>query len=583
MLQVLLNRKYISRYATAIFVVVFVYLLFTTQMAASTHSNLKGTAGSVGHVQTEPVAESPAHHTPTAPEKQTPEKQNDKPSIPSSHPVASLPSSLSSDKYDDASDSLVYPGSELTHDLSVEHRFNHYQSVISIFERYHPHIERLDNYKDGVRARKKGFDDKEPIYSNEALGEFLQVSPSEIQALRDSHKATVAELPDSYPQGMYKGAGVVLVAGGRYMPTMLVTLKMLRRLSPTIPVEVFVADKNEYEPGICENILPKLGAKCVVLEDLFGKKFFEKFDIRSYQLKILAILGSSFETVIFMDSDSVPLKPVEKLLVQEPFQSYGYIIWPDYWFRTTSPYFYDIVGIELGKRVRGDLSVTDPKLVPQADQEGALPDKSSESGQIYVSKKLHYKSLLLSLYYNLHGFTAYYPLLTQGSGGEGDKETFLAAAQVLKDKHYQVKTDTRPAGRFEKEFIGSGMLQFDPAEEYDQLVLKTREEEPTKMFAHLNMFKLNLRELYTGDDAHRFTEDTSKHVRLLGRPKDNVGHFGYFDIELVIWEQCKWMACTMTKENGVTFKDWANADIDELCTKTTTHFDWLLKTGTWTD
>lgn len=561
---VLSNRKYVTRYATVLFVVIFIYLLFTMPLSVPSARKAAAPVAPVGEEAAITVEhESATVHTPVGSSQ--------------SH----------------ASDGLVYSGkgklpgaSEAAaqhKNMADEHKFNHYQSVISIFEEYHPHIEKLDNYKDGVRARKKGFEDKEPIYTNEKLGEFLQLSDSELQALKESHKKTVAELPDNYPQGMYEGAGVVFVAGGRYMPTMLVTLRMLRRVSPTIPVEVFVADEKEYEPDMCEKVLPELGAKCVILQDVFGKKFFEKFDIRSYQLKILAIIGSSFETVIFLDSDSIPLKSVESLLVQEPFLSRGYIIWPDFWFRTTSPHFYDIVGIELGERVRGDLTVLDPNLVPQADREGALPDKSSESGQIYVSKQLHYKSLLLSLYYNLHGFTAYYPLLTQGSGGEGDKETYLAAAHVLGDSYYQVKTDTGIAGRLEDEFIGCGMLQFDPAEEYQRLVLGTREEEPSKMFAHLNMFKLNLRELFTGEEAHRFTRNSTTRVRLLGRPRDNVGHFGYTDLELIIWEQCKWIACTMTKKKGVVFKDWANADIDDICQKASDHFDWLLKTGTWTD
>ena len=93
-------------------------------------------------------------------------------------------------------------------------------------------------------------------------------------------------------------------------------------------------------------------------------------------LKVLAMLASSFEDNLFLDADSIPLVDIEPVFEQEPYKSHGYVLWPDFWYRTTSPRFYDIAGVKLGGRVRGDLSVIDPDLIPQADLEGACCNHS---------------------------------------------------------------------------------------------------------------------------------------------------------------------------------------------------------------
>ncbi|ANB11379.1 Mnn2p [Sugiyamaella lignohabitans] len=469
--------------------------------------------------------------------------------------------------------------SPLTSTEDDKARYEHIHSLLPIFEKYRPKMEPLHKYKDDKEAPKKAFTDTIPVFTKEELADYLQVSKEDKDILTKSHRDTVEHLPSNYPKGLFKGQGVVFTSGGKYLPIMVTTLRMLRRVSPVIPVEVFLADKEEYEPEICEKLMPMLGARCVVLEDVYGKEFFKSFDIHSYQLKALSIWASSFEDVIFIDSDNVPIRNVEASLQQEPYLSTGYIVWPDYWFRTTSTHYYDIADIVLGERVRGDLSVTDPKLIPQADLKNALPDKSSESGQLMISKSKHYKSLLLTVYYNLNGFTAYYKLFTQGSGGEGDKETFLAAALALGEPVYQILTDTRPTGRFDPEgFEGAGMLQIDPYEDYKKHVLKTspKDVHGRILFVHFNMFKLNIRLLFSDKEKEKFSSD-DKRVRYCGKPSDNTEWFDYQDIEFYMWREVLWTACEMPKL-GINFKDWKDVDMTEMCNKTTAHFKWLEKT-----
>jgi alpha 1,2-mannosyltransferase len=568
----MLSRKVWLRYLAALILIGFVYLLVNPIGGAS---SVKGPSEVDSHSSPLPeghVCESvqPGHHS---------NAQTTKPCNPveDAAPNMKIHSKQHEDFPTQPEVSKVPPAPSPSMEEGKNTRVPDYvRSVLEIYEKHRVNIMKLGNYKNGERAKAKAWDDKYPIYTNEELGEFLQVSENDKEVLTKSHSDTVAKLPE-YPSDVYSGTGVVFTAGGRYFPVLLVSLRMLRRVSPKIPVEVFVANHEEYEPEFCEKVLPSMGGKCLILSEIYGEQFFKDFDIHGYQLKIMAIIASSFENVIFLDSDSMPIKNVESVTQQEPYLSTGYIIWPDFWYRTTSPHYYDIAGIKLGERVRGDLTLTDPGFVPQADLENALPDKSSESGQVVVSKSMHYKGLLLALYYNLHGYNAYYPLLTQGNVGEGDKETFLAGALALKEQVYQVKTDCAPAGYSHPEegYRGTGIRQILPIDDYEYHVTKTRKDRPRTLFLHFNIYKLNARDLLEGD---RFKDDASR-VRLMGRPSENVDWMEYQDLELQLWMEAKWSVCHMPRDFGVVFKDWAKANMTELCEKVTAHIVWLEKTS----
>ncbi|KAH0066661.1 nucleotide-diphospho-sugar transferase, partial [Aureobasidium melanogenum] len=240
-----------------------------------------------------------------------------------------------------------------------------------------------------------------------------------IPALQTAHSKFVSTLkswPDHLAEQIFSGTGIVIVGGGEYFGPAIIGIHMLRRSGSDLPVQVFVADESEYEDKLCQDYLPKLGAECLILSD-----FIQGFEVTHYQLKSLAMLLSSFERVLYLDSDSIPLlKPETELFAAEPYTSTGLVIWPDFWISTESPSFYDVAGI----------GVMPPNL----------PKSSSEAGQLLINKRKHLKTLLLANYYNIYGPDFYYPLLSQGALGQGDKETFMAAAMVLNSSYYRVKT-----------------------------------------------------------------------------------------------------------------------------------------------
>lgn len=470
----------------------------------------------------------------------------------------------------------------------LRNRQDYLDTVKKIFAKHDPKVGTLDDYPNG-KATKKAFDDKLPYFTNEELAQFLQVPDDKLEKITKAHAAMVAELPDSFPEATFHGDGVVIASGGKYMPIAILTLRMLRRVSPTLPVEIFVADRLEYEKDLCTKVVPELGASCHILADVYGNDFMREWELETYQLKALALLASSFERVAFIDADSVPIRNVEAMFDEEPFKSTGYVIWPDYWFRTVSPHFYNVTGITLGERVRGDLSVQDPTKIPQADRDGAIPDKSNETGQILIDKRRHLRSLLLAVYYNLLGPKVYYPLLTQGGAGEGDKDTFYAAVHVLglQDQVHRVTSGPIPMGMwFErpgggKDFDGSGMAQVVPLDDYKQHVLHTmpeHEREARTQFLHINMYKMNPRLLFKGEHQDWFSD--GHRMRIIGNPSENTKMFDWSDPELYLFTEMKWMICDVGRDRGILFKDWKvnSVNIDEMCDQVTAHLNWLQDT-----
>ncbi|GLB05725.1 hypothetical protein AtubIFM57258_001014 [Aspergillus tubingensis] len=371
------------------------------------------------------------------------------------------------------------------------------------------------------------------------------IEDGDLQAMEEAHAGYIEECRKSErlrPVHTPGTRGIVSTAGASYFPVFLSSLRMLRRLGSTLPVEVYMKDKSEYEKQICDEVLPGLGARCLVLSDIVGKGAIEH-----YQLKIFAVLFSSFEEVIWMDADCFPLHKPEVLLESEPFSSKGLVTWPDFWISSASPLYFKISRQEM------------PALSERA---------SSEAGVFLVSKKTHQLTLLLAAYYNYYGPSHYFRLLSQGAPGEGDKETFLHAATAVGEPFYAVSERVQAVGHTKPGGIaGSAMVQTDPAEDYaltsankwrvkDESVAKA----PHAFFIHANYPKFN-----PGEKVFGMKWETTPTLRPDGTDgrawlaaESTVQRFGY-DVEKAYWEEIKNISC----DPAISFRTWERKD--EIC------------------
>ncbi|KAJ5811695.1 hypothetical protein N7474_007996 [Penicillium riverlandense] len=371
--------------------------------------------------------------------------------------------------------------------------------------------------------------------------DMLEMPAHDVLRMTKAHSDFVDAINANPPSLSYVpgSRGLVCTAGGQYLPILVISLRMLRRTGSRLPVEVFLANHDEYEEHICEKVLPSLNAKCVILSDVLdassGSRPIEKF-----QFKPFAMLFSSFEDILFLDADAFPLAKPESLFKHEPFQSKGMLTWPDFWASSVSPLYYRI-----------------------SSQEVAAMDlrQSTESGEVLISKRTHFKTLLLSTYYNYWGPTHYYRLFSQGTAGEGDKETFLAAATALGEPFYQVSERICAIGhRTEGGLAGSAMVQFSPIEDY-KLTQKgiwrvsgdNSAKQPRPFFIHANFPKFNPATVFSQQSVNPAFNDDGSYTRAWTMPDFVVNDFGR-DVEKEFWAEIMWTACELEDK----FKSWEN-------------------------
>ncbi len=222
-------------------------------------------------------------------------------------------------------------------------------------------------------------------------------APLNICTARDRSDRFIASLPD-YPGG-YRGRGIVICGGGvRLFANAWVCLRLLRHLGCALPIELWHLGQAELDEPMRALVRP-LGVECVDALALARKHPARQ--LQGWALKSFALLHSSFQEVLLLDADNVPVANPEFLFDTPEYRRAGAVLWPDQ--------------DRLPKEDRA-WRIFD---VPYRDEPAV------ESGQILVNKAVCWRALTLARWYNEHaGF--YYQHVY------GDKETFHFAFRKLR-------------------------------------------------------------------------------------------------------------------------------------------------------
>ncbi|RMD43309.1 hypothetical protein DV735_g1856, partial [Chaetothyriales sp. CBS 134920] len=434
-----------------------------------------------------------------------------------------------------------------------------WRSLFADIDRYGPKCDPLVHPEDG------GLD----VFFDESVQrprpDKLQMTQPQLDEMALSHKNFVSKLKERHYTLPYNTGtrGIVTTAGGPYLAVALVSIRMLRRTGSHLPVEVFLGSQDEFDPEICGVVMPLFNARCIVLHDIFKQAGLGHVEIDKYQYKIMAIMFSSFEDVLFLDSDCFPVLAPDDLMISEPFNTTGLVLWPDYWYPSESPLFFDIAGIQA------------PNLWAQA---------STESGQIIYSKSKHGLSLLLAAYYNYYGPEYYYPLQSQGAPGEGDKETFLWGAVAFSEPFYHVRKMPQALGYTTTlgEWRGSAILQFDPTQDFNRSMQLMYGEtldltEPQPFFIHANFPKFSPSSIFTikSFGAAGPTRDDDGTMRRIwhSNAAASVEAFG-FDLERRLWEEIHDIGCQYEH----VFTAWH--DVKDICKNATLYWQTVIEPDT---
>ncbi|KAK4901051.1 hypothetical protein LTR49_027344 [Elasticomyces elasticus] len=191
------------------------------------------------------------------------------------------------------------------------------------------------------------------------------VSPENATLIREQHAGFLRDMP-SYPKKIFKGRGVMMLAGGRYSKYAVTALGVLRESGSKLPVEVWRRDEREEKHGWCDE-MKKEGMACRRLSDYLDTDILAIADGK--EMKVFTMLFSSFEEVFFIDADNMALQPPEKIFESKHYQNTGVVLWHDYWLYDSINWLDYVVGLS-GNR-------------PQA----LWRQRTYESGQIALNKR----------------------------------------------------------------------------------------------------------------------------------------------------------------------------------------------------
>lgn len=383
----------------------------------------------------------------------------------------------------------------------------------------------------------------EPLVEDKRPPERLNLTIEGETELFHSHNRMRLAAKRLGPQLPYAAGttGIVTTANPEYMPILLVSLRLMRQTGCNLPVDVYLGDWSEYDQMTCDVMLPSLNARCLVLSDIYS--MIQDIDPPAhYQFKILAILFSPYQHVLFLDSDDYPAHDPTELFAKAPYTTHGLVTWPDLWASTTSSHYYHIAGLP---------------QVPVSTRQ------STESGQVMIDKSRHRESLLMMVYYNFYGPSYYYPLFSQNAHGAGDKETFIHAAMVMELPWYQVRMGPAGMGGWQQRgnnqnYIMAGLSQADPSMDFDygepvpnhlhpdkfwmdsdlnnpdSKVKEILPQKPRPLFVHQSMFKTDPKAIL--DDKNQAVRDEKGHWQRMWGPKKDLVHDWGYDIEERLWE-----------------------------------------------
>ncbi|CAI8510098.1 unnamed protein product [Hanseniaspora opuntiae] len=408
---------------------------------------------------------------------------------------------------------------------------------------------------------------------------YLIVNDNVKDEIAKSHKNFVSYLRQNweYPGHFYHGDGIVIGGGGKYSLQAYAVISVIRELKTTLPIEVLIPSSVAQDKPFCEMLTHKFdNVKCIYLQDIFDEDFLKTHEFHAFQYKSLALIASSFKNVLLLDADNFPLKNIDDIFDNELFDTNGMIVWPDFWRRTTHPFFYESAGIEidLKQRVRNFYNSVNEKTenqkLPYHDFQGTLPDPSSETGEFLINKEKHWKSLILSLYYNVHGPNVFYHLFSQYAAGQGDKETFLAAAHILDLPYYQVflkpsldayfepkENARRSVAYYQKDYRKDHEYKLDDHSDMNDF-LNNIKSETDSLFAHCNLPKFDVVQMTEKND---FTsEKDDKHFRAM-HCKECLGDL---DLERLITIAYYEEVCQKDQSKNA-FKYLVHKDFDNIC------------------
>eukprot|EP01147_Barroeca_monosierra_P001957 gene1957-5045_t len=277
----------------------------------------------------------------------------------------------------------------------------------------------------------------EDKYFKKWSSRYWSQSIAEAPRYRARWKHFLEMLPD-YPIDRFHDKGIIIVAGGKYLRSALVSIHMLRQLGCTLRIQVWHLGSQEMKSTHLE-ILHKYDVETRDFIEYVPPELLTPIKtsvgLRTFQLKPLAILYTDLKEVLLLDSDNTPLMDPTYLFTEEIYKSLGTLFWRDYWKSSSGNPIWEIIGID-----------------PHETWE-------QESGQLLIDKRKAWAGLNLCIQFNNEFYMQFI---------NGDKDTFHFAWMAAGTPFYFNTHLPAAIGSYREDvvdsesgFCGHTMLQYD--------------------------------------------------------------------------------------------------------------------------
>ncbi|GMF28049.1 unnamed protein product [Phytophthora lilii] len=234
--------------------------------------------------------------------------------------------------------------------------------------------------------------------------------------------------------------GIAMVVYPKLIASAYATIRTLRDvLNCQLPIEIWFRPDEMSQSSIGLDALKSLirneTARDLTFHEIDHPEAFR------FNAKIYGIRHSSFDQVLFLDADNVPVRDPSYLIKTTEFTKTGARFWPDYWHPDHTIFFIN------AKSLVWELLGT--PFVDMFEQ---------ESGQILIDRRRHAAPLTLAVFYAFHRPSFFDRLKLAW----GDKDLFRFAWLKLGAEFHMIQRPPSVAGKmFGNSFCGMTMVQHD--------------------------------------------------------------------------------------------------------------------------
>lgn len=218
--------------------------------------------------------------------------------------------------------------------------------------------------------------------------------------------------------------GIVICGGGKYLPSLYVSVKGLRYFNCNLPISIFHYGNKEIS-FLQKKYFKELNVNFFDVLEMKKKYPFRK--LNSYSIKIFSLCYSNYENILLLDADNCVLKNPDFIFNSNEYNKHNCIFFKDAFHLENEKKYY------LNEDVCKNFNLKFEK------------QESIDSGQIYINKIKKSKELQLVKWWNEFNDYSYKILW-------GDKDLYLLSFKQLNSDYFINKYEP---------IRDNGLLQFD--------------------------------------------------------------------------------------------------------------------------